>query len=442
MEEEFEKKSTKKVGIIVAIILVLVIALVTGVILMNSSKKPEKIFSKNVEDMFEMTNKELEEVSKGRVELELSAEMDATDPQIKAANEILKAIKLKLISEYDETQKYFSGNIIALYDNKEALNASAIIKNDKMYFYLKDLFSKYIEVDEEYLEGIDLSTLFEATTETLNKDLLKDIENIILDELKSKEFEKEKVELNGDKVQKSTLKLKPSELTALAQEILEKVNEYENSEEISELIDSIKEVNPDDESGYIEISIFTKGINSDIVKVQFLAVLTDDEEIGGIEIENKSDNETVISFLLNEESTDLDDATKYFELTVKKEDDNKGTMTLTIFSPEDEMSVTLTIKYSVDYDADIQPENIRNSVKMNDLTEKDFEEIQSNIEDNEILSSLVELLGGGIFDKAEEATNNWEDEMDYESYYSNDYESDWEYDEPTIEDIINMYDET
>ena len=220
MEEEFEKKSTKKVGIIVAVILFLLVAAIMGAIILISNKKPAKIFSKNVEEVFEMTDKELEDVNAGRVELELTAEVKGSNPQVKAMNGILSALKLKVISEYDENQKYFNENVIALYDNKEAINVSAMIQNDKMYFYLKDLFDKYIELDEEYLEDIDLSAIFEATTETVNKDLLKDIEKIILDKLDEKEFEKEKVELNGTNVQKSTLKLRPSELIELAQELM------------------------------------------------------------------------------------------------------------------------------------------------------------------------------------------------------------------------------
>ena len=164
MEEEFEKKSTKKVGIIVAVILVLLVAAIMGAIILISNKKPAKIFSKNVEEVFEMTDKELEDVNAGRVELELTAEVKGSNPQVKAMNGILSALKLKVISEYDENQKYFNENVIALYDNKEAINVSAMIQNDKMYFYLKDLFDKYIELDEEYLEDIDLSAIFEAAS--------------------------------------------------------------------------------------------------------------------------------------------------------------------------------------------------------------------------------------------------------------------------------------
>ncbi len=391
MDEDFGNEPKKNGGIYIAIVLILAIAVIVGVIFINSNKKPEKIFSKNVEKVFEMTKEEVEDVNAAKVELELSAEINGTDPEIKATNEILKAIKLKLISEYDQRQKYFNGNVIALYNNEEVLNASGIIQDDTMYFYLKDLFNKYIEVDDEYLEGIDLSSLFEITTETINQDLLKDIEKVILDELKEKEFEKEKVELDGKKVQKSTLKLTPAELVDIAKELLTTVNKYENSTEIKELIDSMKEANVNDEEGYAQISIFTKGMNSDVAKVQFLIVA--DETVGGIDIENKSDDETVISFLLNENSSNLDDATKYFELTIKKEDENKGTMLLKIFEPEGNMSVTLTLKYSIDYDTNIQPVNIVKTVKMNDMTDRDFEEIQANIENNEILSSLIELLG-------------------------------------------------
>ena len=88
MEDNFEKKSTKKVGIIIAVVAVILIAaIVVGVIFLNSRKKPEKIFEKTVEDIFEMT--ERESSKSGRIALEISGEIDADDPEIKEANEFL-----------------------------------------------------------------------------------------------------------------------------------------------------------------------------------------------------------------------------------------------------------------------------------------------------------------------------------------------------------------
>ena len=103
----------------------------------------------------------------------------------------MKVIKLKLTTEIDLDKEIFNANILATYNNMQVISLDTLIQNERAYIYLKDLYSKYIELDEEYLEGVDLSTLF-TTPKTINEDLITDIKQIILDEVNSENLHKKK----------------------------------------------------------------------------------------------------------------------------------------------------------------------------------------------------------------------------------------------------------
>lgn len=414
MEENFEKKSTKKVGIIIAVIVILLIAAaVGGVIYLNSTKNPEKIFAKTVEDMFEMTEKE--NAKSGKVELELSADIEANDPEIRAMNEFLKEIKLKSTTEIDVDKKILNENLTATYNGEQVISLDALVQNETMYLYLKDIYSKYIELNEEYLEGVDLSTIFETTTNTVSEDLLKDIKQIILDEIEKREITQEKVEVDGENMQKSTLRLTPKELSEIVLKMLKKIYEYQPIAELAELIEDLEyEIDyMSDNKNYVDISIYTKGLQSKLVKAEILLVNVEDDEVIVFELNKKSENETAISIAINEESKKVSGATKIIELTVKEENENKGTITIKI-NIEEEYSIALKIKYAVDYNAKIEARNTQNSIDINSLTEADANEMIENIQNNEILYGIIQIIGeSGLFDTA---TTTLEDEITPDDY--------------------------
>lgn len=415
-ENSFEKKPKKKIGIIVFIIvaLLVIVAIVAGVIYLQFSKKPEKIFTKIVEDMFEMTDKE--NVKAGKIELELSAEIESDDAEIRAINEILKAVKLKSTTEIDVDKKILNENITAIYNGEQVISLDALIQNETIYLYLKDIYSKYLRINEEYLEEVDLSTLFETSTDTTNEDLLNDIKQIILDEIEQKELTQEKVELDGEKVQKSTLTLTPKELLEIVLKMMKKVYKYQPSEELSELVEGLEsEIEYlDDTENYVDISIYTKGLKNEIIKAEAVYVEEDDDKVIVIEIEQKSDDETVVSFAINQNSKKVSGATELMELTINKEDENKGTIKVKVNVEDMDVGVTsamLVIKYEVDYNATIEKRKTQNSIDIDDLTEEDYNEMMTNLQNNEILYSLIET--SGLFSSAKKEGSNYNQLDDY-----------------------------
>lgn len=391
-ENSFEKKPKKKIGVIISIIVVLLLiaAVVAGVVYLNLTRKPEKIFEKAIEDAFEMNEKE--KIKSGRIELELSAKIDSEETEIQQVNSILSLVKLNATTEMDLEKKIFNQNLTASVMGEQIVSVDALIQNEKIYMYLKDIYSKYIQIDEEYLEGIDLATMFAAEAKTADEKLEKDIKQILLDEVTSRELTQEKVELDGKNVTKTTLRLTPEEVLEITNKILNKVYEYQPNTELRDAIEVLQDEIEDleDNENYADISIYTEGLKNDIVKVDMVLVNVEDEEVIIIEMNKPEKDVYEISFLLNEESTSVSKAQEIIKITVEEESENKGKVTISVEA--EGTKVTLNVKYNVEYNVNIEERNTSNSIKANSLTEKDFEEMYENMQENEILNSIMQSM--------------------------------------------------
>lgn len=434
MEEEkkFEKKSTKKIAIIVAIVVVLLVALVGGLLFLNNRNKPEKIFETAVEDMFEMTENDGEEIRSERITLELSADVETDMAEIKAIAPMIKAVKINSVTEIDLDKKIFNQNLSATYDNEEVINVDGLIQNEKIYVYLNELYSKYIDVtnalEDELGMELDLTTMFESALKPVNEDLIKDIQEIIIEQINSSKPEQEEVELNGNKVKKSTMKLSAKDVTTLSKDILEKINEYENNAEIASMAQDLEEAIDSDyyeDEDVLEISLYTKGFKNEIVKLEIdiieydeaimkieyneeseeratLTMVIDGQLLGAI-IEKEDEDNTAITVVFNEEEAELDNATEMFEIVINETSENKGTITfnmdlgkiMTELALNDEkikLKIALNLKYKIEENAKIEERNTSNSIELDEFTEEDFEKIYTNIEKNDILMSIMEFI--------------------------------------------------
>lgn len=422
MEDNFEKKSHKKIGIIIGIIVaILIIAVAGGAIFLGISRKPEKIFSKAIEDSFSSLEKNAGQ-EKVKMDLEFSLDMKSNDSEIESANEIIKDIKLKSTIETNLKKKIFNINVAAKYDKQDIISADALIQDDEIFFYLNDIYSKYIKVSEDYLEDIDLEEIFEIDAEA-EKNIIKNIKKVLLDEVEAKDLMQENVKVDNEKMLKSTLRLTPEELFKLINKMLKECQEIDGIEDIIEEIDEIIE-DLDETENYLDISIYTKGMFNEFVKVEAAFVNQEDDTVIVIEGIKKSDNETEINVLENDESTDISDAVNLITITVKSEEENKGTVQIKV-NIEDGEVYTLKIKYAVDYDADIKERDTSNSVDMDYLTQEDYSEMYENIENNEILYSIIYGISQLSY-----VTPDYDEDYDYEDLYRDYIDedlSDWDY---------------
>ena len=414
-EKDFEKKSKKKGLIIFIVILaIILLALGGGYAYLKIANKPEKLFGKLIDEAFELK----EDVKSCRMELGIAASVNTDNEDLKA---IIEGLKVKSITEIDLNQKIFNENLKISHEDNSIIDLNALIENDKAYIYSKDLFSKYIQIPEEDVG--DLKNVF-TQTDTDNKALEKDFKQILKDELKPERLSQESVTLNGKRATKSTLKLTAKETLELTNKVLSKVYEYTKEENLKTLIEEIDTTIKDEEynsKDYIEITLYTQGLQSELVKAELNVVDMDYEEIVLLlEINIETKNKYEIRVLSNEESTKKEEATEMFTVKVHLEDEHNGTIKVKM-NLDENSSIIIRMNVKEEINPTIENRDVQNSVNMNELTELDYMEIYNNLQKNEILYNIFLSL---MFN-----TDNDED-LEYDN------DDNYEFQEP--EDINNL----
>jgi len=410
MEEEFEKKSKNKFLKILLPIIILILLIGVGTAYYFIINTPKYIFSKAIDGVFESVEEENYDTLKTNIELSMSIESDDSD--IQSMGQIVNSVKVSTNQEIDINNKIANEAIAVSFLGQDLLNIEYIIQDETSYMFLKDIFSKYIEVPlNEIGYEQDIFAMIKETEKITNKDILAETNKILKAELKDKTYEQTKEELmiNGETVKatKSTLILTPEEATNVLKNILNNIKEnetildsFENKEEIKEaiqeIIDGMNEISEElvaENGEKIKISIYTKGIKNEFVR--FDIELVDNDQAIGIYTTKVSANNYLISV--------VQDEINLFDISIidEKKDEKSGTMTIKIDmsnivkeaeSGVDTLALTVNAKYNVEYNTKVEIPEITESVKYDEMTEEDSLEIYENLQKTE-LYTLIEQSG-------------------------------------------------
>ncbi len=416
-EKDFEKKPKKKVGLIITVVVLVLVALIVAggfVYLKFFNNKPQKIFEKAISKAFEMTEKTAK--NEGKLDIELSASLNSTSQDMMMANTYLQMIKLNLTTEFNMDKKVLNQGISVSAFDEPVISVEGLIQDNNIYFLLNNIYSKYIQVPSEEMEGVEPNEIFNTENIEVSEKLVKELKQILLDEVNSKELTQENVEVDGDKLTKTTVKFTAKEIEQIITKLtveLYKISPVNDVKNIVEGLEQIEIAEEDAENdNYLEISIYTKRLTGKIVKTEIVMINVADDEAIVVTIAEKEDEKVEITFAMNEDSIATNKAVTMFTLTIKEEGENKGTVTLKANIDEAASSVTITAKYSIDYNAKVEPKNVRNSINANDLTEKDMNEMMTNIENNKFLYSIIQSLSTTrLMEKAEENAKRYEEEQ-------------------------------
>ena len=407
-EKDFEKKPTKKTGLIIGIVILAIILLIAGggYAYLKISTRPEKIFNKLISKPLKIN----EDVRSTRIELNLAASVNSDNEEIK---KMIEGIKLKSTTEIDLDNKIFNQNLNALYVDDSVIDMDVLVEDKNLYLYSKDLFSKYVKIPEEELDDLGevINSLFEENKIDFQA-LEQDIKQVLKDELKPERLNQEKVKLNGKRTTKSTLRLTSNEYLQVINKVLKEIYKYDKSEFIKDIIDQLDSLKDyEEEIGYIDISVYTQGLIAKVVKADIAYTNTMDEQLTYIEYNIETKNKFEVRWLQNEESTKLEGAKEIFTLKIHKEDEYKGTIKLKL-NIDEESSVILKLDFKEEVNPTIEKRDVSNSVNMNELTDEDYMEIYENVQKNEIL--YYAILNFMFNTNVEEETDIVED--DYYNY--------------------------
>ena len=416
-EKDFEKKPKKKVGLIITVVVLVLVALIVAggfVYLKFFNNKPQKIFEKAISKAFEMTEKTAK--NEGKLDIELSASLNSTSQDMMMANTNLQMIKLNLTTEFNMDKKVLNQGISVSAFDEPVISVEGLIQDNNIYFLLNNIYSKYIQVPSEEMEGVEPNEIFNTENIEVSEKLVKELKQILLDEVNSKELTQENVEVDGDKLTKTTVKFTAKEIEQIITKLTEELYKISPVNDVKNIVEGLEQIEIDEEDAendnYLEISIYTKRLTGKIVKTEIAMINVADNEAIVVTIAEKEDEKVEITFAMNEDSIATNKAVTMFTLTIKEEGENKGTVTLKANIDEAASSVTITAKYSIDYNAKAEPKNVRNSINANDLTEEDMNEMMTNIENNEFLYSIIQSLSTTrLMEKAEENAKRYEEEQ-------------------------------
>ena len=416
-EKDFEKKPKKKVGLIITVVVLVLVALIVAggfVYLKFFNNKPQKIFEKAISKAFEMTEKTAK--NEGKLDIELSASLNSTSQDMMMANTYLQMINLNLTTEFNMDKKVLNQGISVSAFDEPVISVEGLIQDNNIYFLLNNIYSKYIQVPSEEMEGVEPNEIFNTENIEVSEKLVKELKQILLDEVNSKELTQENVEVDGDKLTKTTVKFTAKEIEQIITKLTEELYKISPVNDVKNIVEGLEQIEIDEEDAendnYLEISIYTKRLTGKIVKTEIAMINVADNEAIVVTIAEKEDEKVEITFAMNEDSIATNKAVTMFTLTIKEEGENKGTVTLKANIDEAASSVTITAKYSIDYNAKAEPKNVRNSINANDLTEEDMNEMMTNIENNEFLYSIIQSLSTTrLMEKAEENAKRYEEEQ-------------------------------
>lgn len=416
-EKDFEKKPKKKVGLIITVVVLVLVALIAAggfVYLKFFNNKPQKIFEKAISKAFEITEKTAK--NEGKLDIELSASLNSTSQDMMMANTYLQMIKLNLTTEFNMDKKVLNQGISVSAFDEPVISVEGLIQDNNIYFLLNNIYSKYIQVPSEEMEGVEPNEIFNTENIEVSEKLVKELKQILLDEVNSKELTQENVEVDGDKLTKTTVKFTAKEIEQIVTKLTVELYKISPVNDVKNIVEGLEQIEIDEEDAendnYLEISIYTKRLTGKIVKTEIAMINVADDEAIVVTIAEKEDEKVEITFAMNEDSIATNKAVTMFTLTIKEEGENKGTVTLKANIDEAASSVTITAKYSIDYNAKVEPKNVRNSINANDLTEEDMNEMMTNIENNEFLYSIIQSLSTTrLMEKAEENAKRYEEEQ-------------------------------
>ena len=104
-------------------------------------------------------------------------------------------------------------------------------------------------------------------------------------------------------------------------------------------------------------------------------------------------------------------------LTIKvtEENENEGKIEVTLYVAEEGFEATIAIDYKAEYDASIEKRNITNTIDIDEMTDADFAEIMENVEDNQMLYTIVQSFMEGFNEGLNGNSTSYEP---YDSYYN------------------------
>ena len=391
--ESTKKKSHN--GILIFIIILLLGVIGGGYYYVT---RPDVVFNTLVNNLFESANQELNKNYKqAKVDFDFTFDIDAGS-EYKDITDLINSLNFKSSINTDLENKKIEFDLGVDYKNNALVDSNIYFDKNTIYIDLKNIFNKLIKYEiDENIEEINI------TEEDVNI-ILNDVFYALKDALKEGTYlSKTEKDINKyilviDNENKNMMYNKFIDYLLNSNEfidIMSKVSEVNKEDVINVLTESKEEL--DDIEEEIHISIYTKNLTNDFVKL----------EVGTKESVyitfNKIDDKTY-----KLETANIDDISTIVTITT---DNNKTTLVYDINSEEVKAKATFNILYT--YNEKINIPVTKESILITDLTEEDTNKMLENLMNNESVKEIIEKVTELMPQEDEELDETIEDDYEF-----------------------------
>lgn len=393
------KKSNKKIiiGVITVLIIAIVAAVVVKIFFVND---PKEVFENSITTLFEYMEQKTNEYVPTKINLEendlmINGTISFNTNQDLGELEDLKNYAVNLEMGVSLKNEILKASIGLLEKSENFLSANIFAQDGHAYIKMPELLNETLDNGEYDWDSSvnvtspiytkeDCLTIIRGTKEMLiasiNKEKITTQKNIAL------EGSDEKVTEITYAIDKETY----SEMLDSFYSYMTNHHEYvealakvmdSDATEILEIMEETRENNS--YNGGIEISIYTKGLQNEIVET-----VIDDGETS-LKISKDSDKYIISynnnSFVLRENGNtltidyDVEDYKGTITIENKSTGENSNSFTVNVLLNYDDVSLELAMDIGANYDADLQKEELGTVVDINALTEEQSATILNNL---------------------------------------------------------------
>lgn len=392
--EIIDNEKNKKKSILLLAVILLLVAVVIVYFYINSN--PLLAIKYNANKLTENITEQIEKQEKNKKisgNLEIDYNIEPTDKTLKETIDAFNGISVVANYKMDTENKILQTELKTTYKNEKLIDANIYMQDKKGFIQLPGVFDKYINVDLSE----DYDDIFNTTKNTKeSKVIVKSINKAFQKSLKKEYLTSENKTITIDdkktKTTKISMKLNDEKLAKISkdfltylkedQEFIKAVNSVSETKNTKEEIENlINEISSDNQSGTtMTLSIYCKGILKEVVRYE--VELKQYEQTYNIAITKHKDK---------------------YDFKIKQEDViiSKGT----IIKDKEKISIeasliglvnaTINITNKEEKNPTINKKEIKDSIKYEDLTEKQMQDITTKLFQNkgfEKLSTVFESL--------------------------------------------------
>ena len=378
---EKEIRSANRGSVAPVVVVILVIIALLGLAFFGgkyylASRNNIKIFMNDYFDKLE-GNIGKNSSTSGNLSLNVNGDTTRNDGNI---FKILNNLDFSMDYGIDTKENITNIDINTNYYGDNLINIGTYIEGNNVYLSLGDLYSKYIKLNNSKEDNSEKKSM----TNDDYKVIINSIGTAINESLKEEYFTKTWVKVDGKNVNKVELSLNNNNIKIINENIINNLksnNDFIDSfgkltgkktMEVKELLDKeIKEVNNNEYSD-IKISLYTKitkFVKLEITSGEDKIVVKSNDKGYSFEIVDSEDNNTYNGTI---EINNNSDSTTY---NVNVKDSN---------------NLEIKINNTINKTTKIEKKDVSNSDLLEDITEKEYEDIINKISNNKAFNKIYE----------------------------------------------------